>query len=513
MIKILLVDDEPQILELMELLFDWKKLGFHIVGTAHNGLEALEILKEKTVDILITDVNMPHMDGLALIKATKSLYPHMSTVILSAYDDFQYAKKALALRVEDYLLKPIQEKEFLQIMENLKEKHQKHDLYPTTIQNEHNYIRSNLLNRLIKNRISYLELEEKLQFINLSLNHACYNLVIIKLKTPIKFGSLVTKLSSYLDISVDTFELFEDFDNNLVLLFGNDNNEKLTLSLQQNKDMVLPALEEENVDYIISTGILVNDILDIYKSYIHAQRLSGEIIIQNEALHFTNKDLFQETPNSIITLVNFKKLKKLLLDSNYTDAYKFVILSFPVYKEDEPLPFDANNLALRFVTWVDNFYNDFNVVLEESSQYYDYLILGILQSTTTHELSTYIIDHIQLYKEQKADRNKRYSPIISQIKAYVDEHYKENISLKGLSSKYHVNPSYLGQLFNKEIGEYFNDYLNRLKNEKALELLLITDMTNYEIAMALGYTEASYFYKKFKAYHGEVPNTFRKKRQ
>ena len=109
--------------------------------------------------------------------------------------------------------------------------------------------------------------------------------------------------------------------------------------------------------------------------------------------------------------------------------------------------------------------------------------------------------------------NIKYSPVVQQIVNYVNSNYYEELSLKTLSQKYNINSSYLGQIFNKEIGYSFSEYMNKVKNMKAKELILNTNMKINDIAKEVGYFDTSYFYRKFKKYYGVSPSTLREIKQ
>src|SRR4051794_8645973 len=122
MYKVFIADDEPFIIEGLYDIVDWSELGMEIVGQAENGLEAMEALKRIPADILITDISMPKMNGLDLIRATRSFQPDLKIIVLSGYDEFAYLKEGMALGIENYLLKPINLEEFKATLHTIAEK-------------------------------------------------------------------------------------------------------------------------------------------------------------------------------------------------------------------------------------------------------------------------------------------------------------------------------------------------------------------------------------------------------
>ena len=122
MLKVVLADDEKKILLLLQKLIDWERLGYEIVGTANDGLRALELVRELHPDLLITDVRMPGCSGIELIQQAKELQPDLHFIIISGYRQFEYAQNALKYGVEDYLLKPLKKEELTGILMRLSDK-------------------------------------------------------------------------------------------------------------------------------------------------------------------------------------------------------------------------------------------------------------------------------------------------------------------------------------------------------------------------------------------------------
>ena len=118
--SVLLVDDEAEVFQVIMKKLDWERMGFHIAGYARNGVEALEIAEELQVDVVMTDIKMPYMDGLTLCKKLKELYQSIKVIIFSGFDEFEYAKEAIKIEAEEYILKPINASELREVFERIK---------------------------------------------------------------------------------------------------------------------------------------------------------------------------------------------------------------------------------------------------------------------------------------------------------------------------------------------------------------------------------------------------------
>ena len=120
--KILLVDDEMDVLRAMKKKIDWEAMGFCLAGTAENGQEALEMAEQLHIDVVMTDIKMPYMDGLTLCRKLKENYRNIKVVIYSGFDDFEFAREAVHLEAEEYLLKPISVKDMEEVLTRIRQK-------------------------------------------------------------------------------------------------------------------------------------------------------------------------------------------------------------------------------------------------------------------------------------------------------------------------------------------------------------------------------------------------------
>ena len=117
---ILLVDDEEEVIQAIIRKINWEELGFSVVGYADNGIKALEMIEESQPDVVMTDIKMPYMDGMELCSHIRREYPAMKIVLFTGFDEFEYAKEAVHLEVEEYILKPVNSVELINIFTKLK---------------------------------------------------------------------------------------------------------------------------------------------------------------------------------------------------------------------------------------------------------------------------------------------------------------------------------------------------------------------------------------------------------
>lgn len=399
MFTVLIVDDEKSIIDSLKHDIPWTNLGVETVLSASDGAQALEKTKANHIDLLITDIRMPHMDGLMLLKNIRLLYPDMHCILLTAFGEFSYAKEAMNLGVDNYLMKPMQVDELTETIENALD-----NIYVKR-ENRKQLFRENILRRWITNSISSDELGERtvLLDINIYLNNYCI-VAIKKKKTAI---SLNTYGQECIQNFTDNLECMSVWDNagNLILLIGGN---KIDIS---NLDTVLyqTAKQFDILNFVnIAIGPVVMNRMDVHLSYQNACKL---------------------------------------LETGTNDSNNPIRIWQNSISETLPLVPDLNMNAL--------------------------------------------------------------SPIVKRAIEYIQEHYSEGVSIKEFSNNLNINAAYLGCLFKKETGVFFNNFLLDIRTEKATELLCNTGDKISDIAIKTGYTTTSHFIVTFKKKTGLSPLKYR----
>ncbi|MCQ6560952.1 response regulator transcription factor [Paenibacillus mendelii] len=289
MYKVLIVDDEPLILEGMRYVIDWEEHGAEIAGSASNGAEALRILEQSTIHIVVTDIKMPGMDGLELIERAKSQGMNVKFIVLSGYDEFELVKKAVVYGVENYLLKPLEEDELSSTLLNTIEKldHEMH----LTIQNKQNYsiVKENILYRWVTGHIGNDELTSRAEFLNIDLSCDCYQAGQISaspsasgpdsaLAEEPQWGPLSYAILNVCAETIGNYGscmLFSGLNGDPILLFAWNGEDTLD---PQRLDGLLGACVNNVKTYLkldinISLGSIVRDYRSVHESYREACRM------------------------------------------------------------------------------------------------------------------------------------------------------------------------------------------------------------------------------------------------
>lgn len=523
MYNVLIVDDEQGILDGLKKLIPWNEYSIEEVMVATSGEDALKILNNFHIDILITDVKMDGMSGIELIRRVKSHFPNIKNIIESGYDDFQYVKEGIGLGIENYLLKPVDEEELIgsivqiqnKIEQDKKEKHQK-------MLNE-DIIRENIFLRWINNNISASELVMKSNTLNISLNDEVYFVVVIGIQIEM---SLISEESIYkvqeqnenMDKCIKEFRrllkdgyIFSNLHNQItIIVHGNENNiEYFKTSIDEIVSKLHKRLDK---DFYCVMGDVVFSFHEVSQSYRAAQHL---IYIKGRKI--VNR--LVEWPMNKSTKIDFEKrfllrfdeiaekilerdviLTEKIIDRFYDEMYQNRI--FGSCWEQIIL----QQLVMTIISCVD--FLDHKELLAEVED----LLLKIQfgEPATQYEkiqtIRKLAIDTIR-FLQKKIDN---FSPIISEIVNVICEKYSEDLNLTTIAARYKVNPVYLGQLFKNEVGDYFSVYLNNVRIQYAKKYLEQTDISVNKIGINVGYANKTHFYSVFKKFTGLTPTEYRR---
>ncbi len=538
MFRLLVVEDEEMIRNKIIYNTSWKEHGFVEVLQASNGIEALDIVRKNNIDIVITDIQMPEMNGIELIREIKSLNRGIKCIIITAYAEFEYAKESVKLNVNDYILKPFKSKDLLDIVKKLSEEIIRERNERVEVENLRRQLRENkkalrekLFNDLLSN--SYIgDIESDLNYLELSkLKDRDYFIAVININNFMELireedeeQKYIVNLSFYNLVTKFLSSFGTDLSNEDKLGYSviNYKIDQLVIVVYEDIDKFIPAFEDlikigrQELGFSITIGIgnKYKNLTDVHISYREAcsaallDRVYGrEIVYIFNDLNFGNKvyskqlhilgdtklydDLkigaFPEIKNDIVDIITQIKSSKLELDAINTIIYNIVLLSCKTINE---LGYDV-----------------FEIMGEDFNLHFDVKEINNLVQLEEWLLSFFY--KVNEYINQK--RSNRNEKLLSKVKDYVDRNYSENITLTSISKDFGISSGYLSVLFNDHIGQNFIDYLTNLRIQSAKNLLKSTDLKIYEIADRVGYRDAYYFSTAFKKIVGINPTDYRDK--
>lgn len=518
MYKVVIADDEQMIREGLKLLIDWKSLNLVLVGEAEDGLSALRLVERHKPHILVTDVKMPGMSGLEVIRKINESGMDIRNIIISGYDDFLYVKEALRYGVADYILKPVREDDLVSILKEVVSNIENRIKIDLDNSESTNLIRSNLLNRLIGSCVTRVEFLEKTKFLKLDISDKPYSVMIAEIdgNRLLSNAELEYKLNVISRICEDIFQNFEytmafhDKSNRLVIIINDDEigQHYLKLVAEEIRDRVRKLF-----DFTVSIGIggKAQNIMMVDKSYNEAVNA-----LQQKYLKGGNSvNLIQEDNNPSTAyrdIADTGRIEMSVNQLNFENAEKEIYLFF-----DELLGKTSNIAYIRKVC-IDLLLLMMSIMKEHNGRNEDLLedeelvFDRVSSAETIEDARNALVDFAKkLVNYLSGIKSDVSNKVVNEIIDYVKSAYNKNITLKSVAQRFYMNPAYLGRIFKDETGEFFSDFVNRIRIHEAGKLMLDSDMKIYEIAEKCGYKDINYFRDLFKKITGINPMEFKKK--
>lgn len=544
MIELLLVDDEAYVTESLALTIPWGELGVEQVHQAASGPEALQILERFDIDIVVTDISMPGMTGLELIETASERWPDLRCILLTGYSDFDYAKKAIQLQAFDYILKPVNDEEFIRsisgAIESLREEWEAHERYHLLLYNrkaDYSVLRGKLMHDLLLGKqMSERTLDLKLKEYEIPFDTGAEAVMML-----IQLGKHYTAMDpdsiSLMEYAICNIaeELFENrfrvwlskAPHDCLILLAELSSETLNeIELADNYEEIRHELLKANIasfresvsDYLKGEISLVvsewfafpGDMTAAYRSvlatiYLAAHNESGYVLFL--------KDSHLQEQQAIKPLDSLYRPPTLihLLESKQWEAVRQKLED--VFRDMEGVRFSREHLYEVFLSIT----NAIMYIAHKSGQFmlqidqhaFDPLAARSIISSFD-KLQEWAFELLERLKTElsESDQNTK-SYIVKQVHALVGSDSGHELSVKMIAEQVYLHPVYLSKIYKAETGEGLGDYIIRMRMERALYLLKNTNKKVYEITTELGYQNPQYFSKMFKKHYGMTPNEFR----
>lgn len=529
LLRVLLVDDEPFIRKGLTALIDWEAEGYCITGEASNGKSALQLLEKNEYDLIISDIKMPEMDGIDFVTYVRTNnISNAKFVFLSGYYDFQYAKAAIQYNCCDYILKPIQKEDLLFTLRKIMAEHEKEaGSEKKKKAYEKAYMESHLM-ALIWGKYDEENLKYVQERINLSGDFA-YLHSEISLNDE-KFRSLSEenkigqqrKLYNYACLLLKKYADHIVFDvmkhtqyYGIGIIFCTYMAEERNLSQEEWLKWLMDELSARvGYEVVATIGTLVNDVSFLVNSYREAIMIRSFKFYMKQENKMTWTCKKEAEAKSIKTDAIKKQIDELIHAIEINDRIKIKVNAKELYQSMMDNNTDPEEVS-RYIQYM--LYRLLGLAYNQDADINQEEIMQYIRETVFSSKSKYENEQkLQLFSVEYSDylaqlRQNTAKGTINQIEADIEENYYENISLKSFGEKYYINSAYLGQLFKKQFGCSFKDYLNNVRIRKAAEMILNTDKKIYEIAIDVGYKNQEYFINRFEEVYGVTPTRFRKR--
>lgn len=516
MLKVILIDDEAIILQGLKKLIPWNRLGFEIVGEALDGQEGLLLIEEKNPDLVISDVAMPNLSGIEMLKAVSD-NKNRKVIFLSGYQEFNYVRDAMRYGAIDYLLKPVSEEVLTKTLERIRDQIWSERSYHVLKKKDSP---SELLFQTLTSQKRTARIEDFLcEWAPDKEGACCIALRIIPTSDKNQEDNaglmrfeIYEFIQEYLTQHLNGGIIKKEYSTCYFVLTQENNRKAIKTAL---KKLSAEIRNRYPVNVIIGVGAWLErdgELSHLYKTakfaldlyyfveeiYIDYEAISRDYthslaeyeeavkkLEQTIVLHYASNTVVEEIVNCVTLLGNIHYGNKNVIINNC------ILLSGKIF-----------SILLEYG------------LLEETDQEEQTKFLEKIRKKVTFRslISLFEDYYSQIFLKIKLLSRYRESPEIVRIKNYIEEHFKEAITLEEIADYIGMNASYMSVFFKKETGQNFKNYVTEVRMKHALKLLNSTNMKSYELAEAVGYRDAKQFREKFKELYGVSPQQYRKKR-
>lgn len=505
MLKVLIADDEVFTREGILEQLPWKKLGVTQIEQAFDGVNALEVCKNFSPDIILTDVRMPRMDGIDLAFKLRELYPTCEIIFMSGYSDKEYLKSAIKLKAVSYVEKPIDLDELEAAFINAIEEKQRDITLSESIRNRIalEAININFDVNAFKGMLSAQSFEELLNahfitlLINLTDNKIINEDMLLQINNIISERKL-NSISCYKDSNLIIVHIYSD--NNRMHLLKNGPIEELCTDISH--------FIGENSKFFISVGSVVNGIEKIHESYSSALGAMDKAFFYDYNSIIYSQKLSSETYN--FDENNYKLFEEYLLEG---DKHQITILIRRLTRDIRSFTGTPSNYVK------DMYYKLFlillNFIADRNLKIDDLGAKGPFESFsefyTINEMEGYFIEKIEAAFNSLAQKDINSNPITNIVNYICDNYDDIDLSITKISNNIYLSPAYISTIFKEETGKTINRYISEYRLTKAKDLLKSPDIKINDVALKVGYSDGNYFTKIFKKETGLTPSEYRKK--
>jgi len=535
MIKVIIADDEENVCKLIRGLIYWKSLDMEIMGVAHNGVEALDLIKDISPDLIITDIRMPGYDGLEMIRYAKDIKEDLDFIIISGYRHFEYAQNAIKYGVGDYLLKPINKEDFLVALSKMRERYMQRteqmsneEHLKKRLKSDVDKLRANLfIERLLKKGAD----TEDLTLDNINENYhfafkpGVFQMCAVKIdcgfecqyNNAIKIlGEKVLQiLNSLLKEQCYEMGIYSD-DSVTYCLLNFHENYKKTMRKQMKvvlDELLIQKAAFEKFEFTIAAGTVVEDVKQLKDTFRAARFGIAQRIISGTGIFIEEGTVKVESQMGSALLAELNKKMGTaieLLDKDSVlsciDNLKIQIKTEKYLKGQEIFSL-TRHICEMYLTHLRN--NE--IPIQYGEEFYEEFCIYSNHCSSIDELFQYL--SVMLNKSLDViieDKKQTDTKPIRLAKQYIQQNYMKSISLEDISNLVGFNAAYFSTLFKKENGSNYLNYLSEVRMNKAKELLRETNLNIAVVCEQVGYNDLKHFTKSFKKNTGIKPNEYRK---
>lgn len=535
-IKVFLVEDEMVIRRGIKNSIDWEKEGYIFCGEASDEELAYPMIIKEKPDILITDIRMPFMDGLELCKLVKKELPNIKILILSGYDEFDYAKEAIRLGVTEYLLKPISSGKLLEalngVSESIRREKEDKDLvrkYMEEMRENTEHEKQKFFEQMIAGNLSMADALETGKKYEMNLSAGMYNLLLFRFtlgKENRKSGELLGEAEYAIEKLTERLEYVFEFQRGVegwAFLLMADNEEQMSERVKElSKDLEEIMKNYSTIAYFGGIGQPVARLRELEESFREAERaLAARFTMELNRIISVEDIRMAQNVDTLddIEITSFGEIEKTrtMLEKFLNNGAEDEIDEFvDVYINELPeenlksvlmrqyIIMDAYIVMMSFCEKIEGIEGEMQAQSEELKN-------SMKTIQTLEEIKNYIRMLLKkIIGVRDTISGRRYSDIIEIAKDQIRKTYmSDEISLNTIAAEVGMSPSYFSSIFSKEMGKTFVEYLTEIRMDRAKELLMCSSMKTSEIGYEVGYKDPHYFSYIFKKTQNCTPKEFR----
>lgn len=537
MLRVFIVDDDDNVRQNLRNAVPWHQCGFVLSGEAGDGEQALPLIRQLKPDVLIADVQMPYMGGLALSKLVRQEFPGMKIILTSSIPDFDSAQKAVSLGVEDYLLKPLTNKGLISALNNVKDrieaetqKKENISFYHKESNEYSRFLQGVFFDRIVTGQLSIQEIYERAQELEINLNAESYS---------VAFFSIPQELSEYTEFENSPHErirenllthflkypdyiLFKWNSRSYAALIMGDT-DKINQNIERCIQVVRQQYETHAPDYnwYFAVASPVQRLSQLPECYREAEMLrSYQHILRNQHIFTKDTVSFLTGTGSNECLAD---LKMEMIDTSLVERFlkSATTKQVPDYVDDYLKSFDnvleskpfCHYLMLSVYFTAISYLQKREIspkVFRQRLNCMNLLGMNVTYAQLKSFLSDILLRAVELKEESAGDQ---YRSVLRHALDYLDDNFTDsNLTLQTVADHVSISPNHLSAVFSKEMGTTFSKYLSGKRLEYAKELLRNTDLRSGEVANAVGIEDPGYFSVVFKKAFNCTPREYRAKK-
>ncbi|MCR4781391.1 MAG: response regulator [Lachnospiraceae bacterium] len=526
--KVLLVDDEENVINVILKKINWEDLGFEVIGYAQNGTAALEMAEEEQPDVVMTDIKMPYMDGLELSRHLKDEFPNVKILLFTGFDEFEYAKEAIHLEVEEYVLKPIDKEELTGVFSRIKNNLDQETVDRNNLEKLEKYymdslplLQMNFYTTLIEGSIKSDYLQKFMDDYRISMEGPYFSCAMVHASkhhlpegmTPVLLNIYIenylkekmkskwkAKIFSYLG---DVVMLIECGAEKEISEFTDDMNRMCRMISHQ-------------MDAVVTCGVgkVCSDLMKMNESYNGAREAVSYRVIYGtgRAINISEVVPIEESNNPI----------KVSDESTLNNLFKKILMS-----DEEDIRKSSDNYVDNTLSKIKDIKNYKIAIMELVSNIYRFAANNHIETSSLSDSKLDLYNElpqmelmnfrewlsdfsVSMHKAVLESRSNTTRSFVSKSIDYLKAHFnEEELSLDEVSGEMGVSSSYFSSVFKKETGKSFVSYLTDYRLDRALVLLMEKQEKTYVIANMVGYSDPNYFSYVFKKKYGMSPSKYK----